>query len=404
MTETTSSARTWPFERADPLPPPPEFAELRERCPVSHVELWDGSCPVLFTRYSDIREVLGRPEISSDVNKAGFPQSSETIARARAGQASMARMDPPRHDEHRRMLAAEFMFRNMEQLRPYLEELVDGLLDVMEETGPPVDLVPALATALPANAICRLLDLPEDDSDFFQDRVATWMSLDSAPDVAAEAGADAVRYFEDLVARRESEVRDGRSGDLVSGLIEDQVFTGKLTSGELAHMLHLLLVGGFDTTANMIALGVITFSRHPDQLAEMRDDPSLVPGAVEELLRYISVAHHVAFRLATADIEVGGHCVKAGEGVIAPLPAANYDPDVFPNPEEFDIHRDARRHMAFGFGLHQCLGQHLARLELNVVFERLYRRFPNLELAIAEDEIRFKNSMIYGVEELPVSW
>jgi cytochrome P450 len=213
-----------------------------------------------------------------------------------------------------------------------------------------------------------------------------------------------VQYFADLVDQREAEVRAGRSGDIVSGLIRDHVLAGQLTRKELTHMLHLLLVGGFDTTANMIALGTITLLRHPDQLAELREDSSLVPGAVEELLRYLTVAHHVAFRLATDEIEIGGHCVHAGEGVIAPLAAANRDPEVFPDPDRFDIHRDARRHVAFGFGIHQCLGQHLARIELNVVFERLPRRFPGLALAVADDELRFKNSMIYGVEALPVTW
>jgi cytochrome P450 len=154
----------------------------------------------------------------------------------------------------------------------------------------------------------------------------------------------------------------------------------------------------------MIALGTLTFLDHPDQLAELKADPSLVPGAVEELLRYLTVAHHVAFRLATDDLEVGGFCVHAGEGVIAPLAAANRDPEVFEDPDSFDIHRDARSHVAFGYGLHQCLGQPLARLELKVVFERLFQRFPNLTLAVPRDELRFRNSMIYGVEALPVTW
>jgi cytochrome P450 len=404
MTQPDLHIRQWPFERTTPLDPPPEFAELRRECPVSHVELWDGTTPALFTRYRDIRALLGDPRISSDLSREGFPQSSETVAKARGGQKSFVRTDPPAHREHRRMLARDFLVANIAQLRPYLDDLVDRLLDAMERQGPPVDLVAALGQALPANAICRLLDLPGDHSDYFQDRVATWMSLDSPPDVAAQAGGDVVQYFADLVDQREAEVRAGRSGDIVSGLIRDHVLAGQLTRKELTHMLHLLLVGGFDTTANMIALGTITLLRHPDQLAELREDSSLVPGAVEELLRYLTVAHHVAFRLATDEIEIGGHCVHAGEGVIAPLAAANRDPEVFPDPDRFDIHRDARRHVAFGFGIHQCLGQHLARIELNVVFERLPRRFPGLALAVADDELRFKNSMIYGVEALPVTW
>jgi cytochrome P450 len=169
-------------------------------------------------------------------------------------------------------------------------------------------------------------------------------------------------------------------------------------------MLHLLLLGGFDTTANMISLGVLTFLEHPDQLADLKADPSLVPQAVEELLRYLTVAHHVAFRLATGELEAGGTCIHAGEGVIAPLAAANRDPEVFEDPDVFDIHRDARSHVAFGFGIHQCLGQPLARVELRVVFERFFQRFPTLRLAVPSEELRFRNSMIYGVESLPVTW
>ena len=396
--------RQWPFARTTPLDPPPELAELRRECPISSVELWDGTTPWLMTRYRDIRAVLSEPRFSSDVTLEGFPQSSETVARARGGQKSFARMDPPVHDEHRRMLAKDFLVHSITELRPYLEQLVDGLLDAMEQDGPPVDLLPAFAQAVPANAICRLLDLPGDHSDFFQERVSTWMSLESTPEVAAKAGADVVQYFADLVVERQAEVRAGRSGDIVSRLISDHLFTGHLTRHELTHMLHLLLVGGFDTTANMISLGTITLLQHPEQLAELRDDPSLAPGAVEELLRYLTVAHHVAFRMATDELEVGGHCVHAGEGVIAPLAAANRDPEVFPDPDRFDIHRDARRHVAFGFGIHQCLGQHLARLELTVVFERLFRRFPKLALAVPHNRINYRNSMIYGVASLPVTW
>jgi cytochrome P450 len=394
----------WPLERDEPLDPPPGYAELRATCPVSKVELWDGSEAWLATRYADIRALLSDLRLSSNTSQEGFPQSSETIARARGGQKSFARLDPPEHDQHRRMVSKDFLVARVNALRPYLEELVGGLLDDMEKQGPPLDLVPAFAQAVPAHVICRLLDLPEEDNEFFQDRVNTWMSLDSTPDVSAQAGADAVAYFARLVDEREAEVREGREGDVISRLISDHLIPGELTKGQLTHILHLLLVGGFDTTANMIALGTLTFLDHPDQLAELKADPSLVPGAVEELLRYLTVAHHVAFRLATGDLEVGGLCVHAGEGVIAPLAAANRDPEVFEDPDSFDIHRDARSHVAFGYGLHQCLGQPLARLELKVVFERLFQRFPNLTLAVPRDELRFRNSMIYGVEALPVTW
>jgi cytochrome P450 len=390
----------WPFERTSPLDPPPVFAELRATCPVSKVSTWNGREAWLLTRYADIRAVLADPGISSDLTIEGFPEPTPTVAAARGGQKNFARMDPPTHDQHRRMLAPDFKIHHVAELRGYLNELVHVLLDRMEELGGPLDLVDMLAQPVPSSVICQILDLPTERSDFFQDRVKTWMSFDNPPAVASQANQDILDYFSEVVDERFDKPGD----DLISRMITNQVKTGNLGKVELLHILQLLLVGGFDTTANMIALGTLTLLDHPDQLAMLRDDPSLVNGAVEELLRYLSVAHQVAFRLATDDIEVGAQCIHAGEGVIAPIAAANRDPEVFADPDRFDITRDARRHVAFGFGLHQCLGQPLARIELQVVFSKLFVRFPHLRLAGNADDLSFRNSIIYGVAELPVIW
>lgn len=399
MTE-IKTEHVWPFERTSPLDPPPVFAELRATCPVSKVSTWNGREAWLLTRYADIRAVLADPGISSDLTIEGFPEPTPTVAAARGGQKNFARMDPPTHDEHRRMLAPDFKIHHVAELRGYLNELVDVLLDRMEQLGGPLDLVDMLAQPVPSSVICQILDLPTERSDFFQDRVKTWMSFDNPPAVASQANQDILDYFSEVVDQRFDKPGD----DLISRMITNQVKTGHLGKDELLHILQLLLVGGFDTTANMIALGTLTLLNHPDQLAMLRDDPSLVNGAVEELLRYLSVAHQVAFRLATDDIEVGAQCIHAGEGVIAPIAAANRDPEVFADPDKFDITRDARRHVAFGFGLHQCLGQPLARIELQVVFSQLFVRFPHLRLAGNADDLSFRNSIIYGVAELPVIW
>jgi cytochrome P450 len=398
MTSETSERPSWPFERRCPLSPPPAFAELREKEPITEVTLWNGSSAWLATRYEDIRALLVDRRLSSDTSKEGFPQSSATVVAQRGGQKSLPRMDPPRHDEHRSMLAADFMIKQVRKLRPYLDELLDRVFDEMAATKGPVELVTALAQPIPANVITELLDLPREHSEFFLDRVNTWMSLDSTPEVAAKAGGDALEYFDQLIGDRMENPGD----DLVSRLIRERMNTGALSRPELQHMLHLLLIGGFDTTANMISLGTLLLLENPDQLDQLKADPGLAPKVVEELLRYLSVAHHVAFRLSTEDVEIRGRCIHAGDGVIAPILAANHDPEVFPDPERFDIHRDARGHLAFGYGLHQCLGQPLARVELQAVFARLFVRFPNLRLAVNSDQLRFKNALIYGVEEMPV--
>lgn len=402
MPEQNASAIVWPFPRKDhcPLDPPPDYADRRLKCPVGRVSLWDGSRPWLVTRYRDARQVLAEPRLSSDTTRDGFPQASDTALAQRREQRSLPRLDPPQHTRHRRMLMKFFSVPQVDTLLPYFEDLATRLLDGMEESGAPCDLVKALARPMPANVICKLLDLPQEDSGFFQERVIAELNLDNTPEVATQAGADVLEYFGRLIEVRSTNPHD----DIVSQLARDRLHTGELTRDELIHMLHLLVVGGFDTTANMIALGTITFLRHPDQLAEVRAQPDLIPQAVEELLRYLSVVHHAATRLALADFEFAGHQVRAGEGVIAPVPAANRDPEVFPDPDTFDIHRDARRHIAFGFGIHQCLGQTLARAELRVVFRLLFERFPTLRLSVTYDDLRFKNAMVYGVESLPVTW
>ena len=400
--EPATAVRAYPFARTSPLEPPPELAEVREAEPVTTVRLWDGSTAWLVTRYEDVRHTLMDRKISSDTTRPGFPQASATAVQFRKGQRVFVRMDAPRHDEHRLMLTADFTVKHVRGYRPYLDEMIDGLFGAMEAKqagGGVVDLVEDFALIVPSRVITRILDLPPEDSEFFLDRVKTSMSLDSTPAQTAQSGADTLAYFARVIEERSS----GDGQDLISRLVRDRVLTGQLTSEELQHILHLVLVGGFDTTANMIALGTLVFLRNPGQIAVLREHPDLVPNAVEELLRYLTVAHHVAYRQAKQDMLIGGQPVADGDSVIAPLIAANHDPEVFTNPERFDITRDARGHVAFGYGIHQCLGQGLARVELQAVFAKLFGRFPRLALAVPFEDLRFRNSIIYGVEELPVT-
>jgi cytochrome P450 len=398
-----TSAREYPFARASPLEPPPGLAEARDAEPVAQVRLWDGSAAWLVTRYADVRQTLIDPKVSSDTTRPGFPQATATAVQFRRGQRVFVRMDAPKHDAHRLMLTADFTVRHVREYRPYLDAMIDDLFSAIEAkqaAGTKVDLVRDFALIVPSRVITRILDLPPEDSEFFLDRVKTSMSLDSTPDQTARSGADTLAYFARVIEERGT----GNGQDLISRLVRERVQTGQLTSDELQHILHLILVGGFDTTANMIALGTLVFLCNPAQIALLRQRPDLVPNAVEELLRYLSVAHHVAYRQAKADTVIGGQAVAEGDSVIAPLIAANHDPAMFAEPERFDITRDARGHVAFGYGIHQCLGQALARVELQAVFARLFDRFPHLSLAVPFESLRFRNSIIYGVEELPVTF
>jgi cytochrome P450 len=401
MVSTPQAAlKHYPFARTHPLLPPPEIADIREEEPISQVTLWDGSTAWLATRYEDVRAILVNPAVTSDTLRPGFPQASATAAQFRSGQRVFVRMDAPKHDEHRLMLTADFMVKRVREYRPYLDQMIVDIFDEMEQAGGPVDLVRALALPVPSRVITKLLDLPDADSEFFLDRVETAMSLDVTPEQSRQAGADTLAYFAKTIEDR----WDNDEQDLISRLVRTRVKTGELTAEELQHMLHLLLVGGFDTTANMIALGTLTFLQNPEQIAKLRAEPDLVANAVEELLRYLSVAHHVAYRQAREPFVFEGREIAENDGIIAPVMAANHDPEVFVDPDRFDISRDARGHLAFGYGIHQCLGQALARVELQAVFSLMFQRFPNLRLAVPFENLNFRNSIIYGVGELPVTW
>lgn len=312
-------------------------------------------------------------------------------------------MDDPEHARLRRMVMAPFTVRRVETMRPAVQRIVDDLTDALLAGPTPVDLVPAFALPVPSLVICMLLGVPYADHDFFQRQSQTIINRDTTPEQRGAAMGALVGYLDGLVGDKLA----GPSDDLLSGLAE-RVRAGELTRPEAAQMGMLLLIAGHETTANMIALGTLALLENPDQLALLRDaaDPAVVAGAVEELLRYLNITHTGRRRTALTDIEYAGQIIRAGEGVIFPNDVANRDPGAFAgDPDRLDLRRDSRRHIAFGYGVHQCLGQPLARLELQVVYGTLYRRIPTLRLAVDRARIPFKHDgSVYGVYELPVTW
>lgn len=410
MTETideTVAIPAFPQPRASgcPFDPPPATQAVAAERPITKVRLWDGSTPWFVTGYAEQRALFADPRISADMARPGYPMlSSSLAARYRNNRISFITMDDPEHNRLRRMVIPPFTIRRMNELRPSVQRIVDDLIDTMLAGPRPVDLVTALALPVPSLVICTLLGVPYADHDFFQAKSKILVNAGSSPEESVAAQQDLLTYLRRLV---EAKLADPDDDALLSTLAVQRVRTGELTTDELASMGMLLLVAGHETTANMIGLGTLALLEHPDQLAALRDsdDPRVVRRAVEELLRYLTIVHMGRRRVATADIEIGGHVIRAGEGVVLASDLANRDPEVFADPDRLDLDRDARHHLAFGFGVHQCLGQPLARMELQVVYGTLYRRIPGMRLAVPLSDIRFKHeSGIYGVHELPVTW
>ncbi len=391
----------------------PEFpADRDERCPFDpapalagrpapgRVRLWDGSTPWMLTGHAQQRALLADPRISADITADGYPRQAPLTSSA--NRIGFILMDDPEHNRLRRMVTGPFSVRRTEALRPRVEQIVDDLLEAMLAGPQPADLVQEFALPVPSLVICELLGVPYADHGFFQDSSAALIRRAAAPEERAAAGERLAGYLGELVDRKRTEPAD----DVLSGLA-DRVTAGELTGEEAAGLGVLLLVAGHETTANMIALGTLALLEHPEQLAALRDtdDPAVVAAAVEELLRYLSITHSGRRRVALADIEIDGVTIRAGEGVVLPNEVANRDPDAFPDPDRLDLARGSRRHVAFGFGVHQCLGQNLARMELQVAYPALLRRVPTLRAAAPLADIPFKHDgSVYGVYELPVTW
>ncbi|MFG2955351.1 cytochrome P450 [Streptomyces sp. NPDC048291] len=387
-----------------PFDPPSQLRTLQKEKPLSRVRLWDGSTPWLVTRHDQLRTLLGDPRLSSDATLPGYPHRSAGSKAGEAHRRTFLTMDDPEHARIRRMVTAPFAIRRTEALRPAVQTIVDDLIDALLAGPRPADLVQAFALPVPSLVICALLGVPYEEHGFFQRNTKVIVHHASAPEAVVRALEDLTDYLDELLdAKRAHPGAD----DLLSRLLVERVDTGEMTQRDAARMGVLLLGAGHETTANMIALGTLALLEHPDQLAALRaaEDPKAVAGAVEELLRYLTITHSGRRRVALADIEIDGGTIRAGDGVVLTGDAANRDPAAFPDPDRLDIGRDARRHVAFGFGVHQCLGQPLARLELQVVYSTLYRRIPTLSLATDIEQLRFKHDgAVYGVYELPVTW
>jgi pentalenic acid synthase len=314
-------------------------------------------------------------------------------------RAALLGVDDPEHNAQRRMLIPGFTLKRTADLRPRIRRTVDELLDAMVEQGPPAELVSAFALPVPSIVICDLLGVPYADHEFFEEQSRRLLRGPSAQDTE-DARLRLEGYLGELIEHKRDKPGEGVLDDLVG----QQLARGRLDKQELIELATILLVAGHETTANMISLGTYTLLRHPERLAELKADPELMPAAVEELLRFLSIADGM-LRVATEDIEIEGVTIRADEGVVFSTSVINRDTSAYAEPDTLDWHRSARHHLAFGFGIHQCLGQNLARAEMEIALRGLFERLPGLRLAAPAEEIPFKpGDTIQGMLELPVTW
>lgn len=401
-TEQNNEAQPFPTARPAgcPFDPPAPFTLARETCPMTPLRYPDGHVGRLVTGLETARAVLGDIRFSSLPAGKRSPvkvPGSELSTDAHPQQGMFVNMDPPEHTRYRRLLSKHFTIRRVRELRPVVQQMADRLLDEMEGAGGPVDLVQAFAKPLPTLVTSELLGLPEADRAEFGRHVDVLFSLSSSGEEMQESMTILGGMLNALVAA----ARKDQGPDILGRLTVET----ELTDEELLGITIVLLIAGLETTTNMLALGTYTLLRHPEQLAALRADWSLTDDAVEELLRYLSVVQVGPIRVAAEDFEFQGQSIRKGEVVTVSLPAANRDPLGFDDPDVFDIRRGATRHVAFGSGPHQCMGHHLARLELAIGYESLLRRFPRLELAVPPEEIGTREMMVtYGVLGLPVRW
>ncbi|MFE0176579.1 cytochrome P450 [Streptomyces sp. NPDC059002] len=399
MTESVA----FPQDRTCPYHPPAAYEPLLDDRPLSKVTLFDGRSVWLVTGHAAARELLADPRLSSDRETEGFPAPTERFARVRTKRVALIGVDDPEHNTQRRMLIPSFSVKRINELRPRIQETVDQLLDTMIEKGSPAELVNAFALPVPSMVICALLGVPYDDHVFFEEQSRRLLRGPTSEDTE-DARDQLEAYFHTLIGKKRRDPGDG----LLDELIARQQEAGAPDSEELVSLATILLIAGHETTANMISLGTFTLLQHPERFAELRAglgaEPALMPAAVEELLRFLSIAEGM-LRVAKEDIEIQGSTIRADDGVVFSTSLINRDTAAFDAPEELDWHRTNRHHLAFGFGIHQCLGQNLARAELEIAMRALFDRLPGLRLAVPAEDIPFKpGDTIQGMIELPVAW
>ncbi|MDX3100335.1 cytochrome P450 [Nonomuraea angiospora] len=387
-------------QRRNGFDPAEELARARDGEGVVQVETPWGLPAYLVCRHEDVRRVLSDPvQFSSALTplRGTGALDPDEVARLRAGQ--LIGLDPPEHTRLRRLLTPEFTVRRMRRLEPRIAEIVQTALDDLERAGKPADLMAHFALPVPSLVICELLGVPYADRAEFQDRSTRLLGTSlSAEELNAVRREDRA-YMASLVARAQADPGQ----DLLGMLVREH--GDGLSADELTGVAGQLLLAGHETTAHMLGLGTLALLRHPDQMAMIREDPARIEPAVEELLRWLSISQSPPPRTTTTEVEIAGQVIPAGALVICSLPAANRDPAFIGDPDRLDVTREAAGHVAFGHGVHHCLGAPLARMEMRLAFPALLKRFPALALADQYEQVDYLAfSVVFGLNSLRVTW
>jgi cytochrome P450 len=386
-------AALMPLKRDD-LDPVGELARTRESEPITKLSLPFGMNAWLVTGYDEAKAVLGKANgFSSDfTNLIG---SAGVTAEQNPGGLGFA--DPPVHTRLRKLLTPEFTMRRLNRLTPRISEIIEEQLDAIARADGPVDLSEAFALPIPSLTICELLGVPYEDRDDFQRLSTARFDLFGGTGASLGAISESLDYLLDIVKKQREEPGDGLLGMLI------KEHGDEIDDRELAGLADGVLTGGLETTASMLALGALVLLRDPDTFALVRDDDEAIDRFVEELLRYLTVVQVAFPRFAKEDMEIGGVQISTGDIVLVSLSGANRDDVLGSDMEGFDPTRKASSHLAFGYGIHRCIGAELAKMELRAAYPALVRRFPNLRLAVAPEDLTFRKlSIVYGVESLPV--
>ncbi|WNG61184.1 cytochrome P450 [Archangium gephyra] len=403
LSSSTNRHDLWaPETRANPLP---VYARMRQEAPFVRLNDPYYKNPIwVATRYKDAVELMRDPRFTKDIRKLpeNSPARQNRVGESDVFNQHMLSADPPDHTRLRTLVSKAFTPRRVEELRPRITAISQRLLDAVQAKGS-MDLLDAYAFPLPVTVIAEMLGVPQEDQDQFREwtNVVVNPPLDGNMETIRKAGMQFAQYFQSMMARRRTEPRD----DLLSALLAVEEQGDRLSPAELISMLFLLLVAGHETTVNLIGNGVWALLNHPEQLERLRANPALIESAVEEMLRFRGPVETSTQRWATEELEFRGQVIPAGESVVASLLAADHDPEQFPEPERFDITREPNRHIAFGFGIHFCLGAPLARLEGTIAINLLLERLPRLRFAEDPARLRWRDGiLVNGLQQLPVAF